>query len=313
MTLGRRPVRVLGALSVVGAALAPGPTSGVEGLSGVGGSGLLDVRSAEGLPHGSVRLETDALTYSLAAEAVPDDSVSVRLVDGGLQLAVGLGGWSEWWVRARFLARDRGSGDLERFPGDGRAGVKLLASLAAGRVHVALAADRNLWFGDRSRGGATDASDPAVTALVTVLLPLAGRDVGARLHLNAGYTAHGDDRGRTFDGSPLHFLPPVYPSGQNDRIDLRGALELRAVSTALFLELVMDRLRHPDVAYAEGPRFFNAGFRVALPASLSLRVATRASLAHDDESTTTFRPAEELYPDWQWGAAIGWTLRAQEE
>ena len=63
------------------------------------------------------------------------------------------------------------------------------------------------------------------------------------------------------------------------------------------------------MAYSESPRFFNAGFRVSAPASTTILVAAKVSLATDDESTAIHRPADDLYPDWQLGVAIAWEHR----
>jgi len=303
VSLARRPAG--GSLLLAAAlVLAAGPASAASGLATEGGSGLLDVRTAEGLPAGGVVVQAGAIHYSLDAERVPGSSAAVGVTDGGVQVALGAGGFGEAWIRGRFVREHADTASARIFPGDARAGVKLFTPALWGGLRAGVAADLSLGGGDRDRGGSTGARDPGVAGLLTVPLPLPGEEVRTYLHLNAGYRAHGDDSGRTFEGTPAYYLEPVYPAGRNDRVDLRGALEVRSPSTSLFLELVLDRLVHPGVAWSESPRFFNAGFRTHLLGPVSLRVASRVTLSHDDESTARFRPPEVLYPDWQWGMAL---------
>ncbi|MBZ0268991.1 hypothetical protein K8I85_12605, partial [bacterium] len=200
-------------------------------------------------------------------------------------------------------------GAAETFGADGSAGVKLRSPYAPPGTNVALLLEARLPTGDRARGGSTDSFDPGIAALLTVPLPLRGRDVRARIHLNVGYRVQGDDGGRTFADAPAYYLAPAYPAGDHDRIDLRGAIEVRGRGVTLFTELVLDRLRNDGVAWSEGPRFLDAGFRMESWGGTSVMMAARVSLAVDDISTTGFRFADDLYPDWQLGFALAWARR----
>lgn len=175
----------------------------------------------------------------------------------------------------------------------------------------------NLPWGQRERGFSTDGWDPALTALFTLRLPESSRRSSASLHVNVGYQWHQDDRGRAFEGWPLFYLEPVYPEGNNDRIDLRAALELGSERTVLFAELLLDHLVGEEVSFRESPRFFTPGFRHMLSACWSVLVASKIALAADDPGTTELRSPEKIYPEWQLGFAVTWRrpggLRDEDE
>lgn len=274
-----------------------------------GGGGLWAVRTAEVRPAGTVALQAASLLYRLEAGTVPGDDVDHDVTDTSFQLAAGFG-WGEAWVLGR-TARHAAGGDAETFAADGAAGVKLRSPVSLPGVRAALLLEAGLPTGNREGGGSTDSFDPGVSVLLTAPLPRPGRDVRARIHLNVGYRRRGDDAGRVFTGAPAYYLAPAYPAGDADRIDLRGAMEVRGRGVSLFLELVLDKLRNDGVAWSEGPRFLDMGFRMAAWRGTSVMAGVRATLAVDDVSTGGFRPADDLYPDWQLGLALAWARRPE--
>lgn len=286
----------------------PSFSDGPAGIALDGGGGLWAVRTAEVWPAGTVALQAVSLLYRLEAGTVPGDDIDHDVTDAAFQLAAGFG-WGEAWVIGRG-ARHAAGADAETFAADGAAGVKLRSPVSLPGTRAALLLEAGLPTGDRARGGSTDSFDPGVAALLTAPLPLPGRDVRARIHLNAGYRRRGDGAGRVFAGTPAYYLAPAYPAGDADRIDLRGAMEVRGQGVSLFLELVLDKLRGEGVAWSEGPRFLDMGFRMATGWGTSVVAGARATLAVDDVSTTG-RYADDLYPDWQAGFALAWARRPE--
>lgn len=274
-----------------------------------GGTGLLDVRTSEVPSYRSVDVQLASLSYSIPGGTVPDDPRKRRIADGGLQVTTGFGEYAEVWGRFPVFVHDVSDSSAVYVHRDGFVGAKIVASHPYWSMYPGLIVETNVPFGNRDRGASNDSWDPAVTGVLTVRLPDSNTFTAANLHFNLGYRSHGDVRGRTLEGTPLFYLDPIYPRGDNDRLDLRGALELRSERTTLFLELILDQLLSEDVAFSESPMFVSSGFRTSIGRSLSLLSAVKVSLASDDASTTRYRSADEIYPDWQLGLAIAWSRR----
>lgn len=304
--IGLAASRRRGAALAVGVVLAaPGSALAWPALSG--GSGLLDVRSADVTARDSFDVQFGAMSYGLSGGTVPGDSEDRTVLDGGLQITWGVTNWAEVWAQGNMAFVALGNSEVSNR--DGRAGLKVVYPGRVWGVLPGLVLDLNVPVGDRARGFSTDALDPGVTVLLTVPLPDSNRRSAAALHFNFGYRSHGDDRGRTFEGLPLYYLEPVYPEGQNDRIDLRAAVEIRSRETTLFMELLLDQLLHDDVAFRESPIFVSFGFRRNFLGNLSGLAGVKVALAADDPATTRFRSADDLYPDWQVGMALSWSRR----
>lgn len=293
------------ALLLVPAAADGGPAHG-------GGEGLFEVQSALGPPAGSLAVSFGGFAYSLEARRDPGGAGRRDVLDGGLQLSLGVGGWAQAFARldgAAFDNDDAGRAGLR----DGLLGAKIVLPPPSRWFNAGIAATLTLPWGDRERGFSTGGLDPGAALLVTFLLPEPNPTSVVRLHGNVGYRWRRDDRGRGYDGEPPWYLEPVYPDEGKDRIDLRGALELRASRITLFAELLADHLPDSGVSWSEGPIFLTPGLRLQLARRLSFTLASKVSLAVDDPATTGTRPPEELYPDWQLGFALTWSRFAEED
>ncbi|MFN8176680.1 MAG: hypothetical protein U0167_02070 [bacterium] len=302
----RRCGVLLGALS-----LASAPTGAHAYASAAGGRGLFDVRSADVPASGSVDVQISGAGYG-ATESNGIGRNDVKVVDGALQVDVGALGFGEVWgsFGAAMLSIDS-AGYRAYSLRDGRVGAKV--STGRGRFVPGLAVETSLPWGNRPRGFSTGSADPAITALLTIRLPEPSSATSASLHLNAGWRRGGDERGRGFEGWPLYFLEPVYPATDRDRIDARAALELSGRRATLFAELLLDQIQNDNLAFSESPIFLTPGFRFALSRSLSILLASKITLASDDPATTRYKPAEDLYPNWQLGFAIAWSHRGADE
>ncbi len=293
------------AVALLALALTAGAAHAWPSLSG-GGEGLLDVRSAPVGGPGALGIQIGSWSYQHSAGSVPGDRQDRFVSDGGLHVTYGIGGWGEAYLRGNlaFFAIDTFKPISNR---DAQVGLKVSSPRRYGPVIPGIVLDLNLPVGNRTRGFSTDALDPGLTALFTVPLPESNTFSAANLHFNLGYRAHGDDRGRTYEGWPLYYLEPVYPEGENDRLDLRAAVEVVSSETTLFGELLLDQLLHEDIAFSESPMFVSLGFRRGISDHFSLLGATKIALSSDDPGTTRFRDVEDLFPDWQFGLALAWS------
>lgn len=270
-----------------------------------GGEGLFEVQSALTPVGGAFSVAVTGAAYQVEKRREPGSNQDRSVADGGMQLTLGVGGWMEVYGRfdAALVSRDPATFLSYR---DGLVGAKVtlwssrwLAAGAAGSV--------SLPWGNRARGLSSGTSDPSADLLLTVPLPEPNAASAAALHLNVGYRWRGDDRGRTYDGHPLYYLEPVYPGGDGDRIDVRGALEFRARRVTLFAEAILDRMTSDAISFGEGPIWVTPGFRLLLTDHVSLLVASKMAISADDPATTAFRPPEEMFPDWQVGFALTWS------
>jgi hypothetical protein len=271
-----------------------------------GGTGLWDVRSARVPVPGTLSVRLGGTAYRIGADLVAGDPADRDLVDGGLQI-----GWIpierlEVWGNVN-AAVSRYDGETVFSARDSRIGAKY--GLADGRrFRAALLGHLNLPVGNRTRGFSTDAIDPNLTAAITLPLPDSNTITSAFVHVNLGYQWHLDDRGRAYEGWPPYYLEPVYPGGDKDRLDLRTAIEFRGEKATLFVELLLDRVLNGDVAFREGPIFLTPGFRYAFAETWSMAIASKITLASDDPSTTRYRPPDEMFPNWQLGFALTWSM-----
>lgn len=299
-------VRVLLLSLGIGPALA----SGVHAWPSLGGgTGLLDVRTVEVPTDRSIDAQFGFLTYSIPGGTVPNDPRTRRIADGGLHVTTGFGDYAEVWGVLPALVHDVSDSNAVYVHRDGFLGAKLVSPRSFRGMTGGLILETNVPYGNRARGASNDSWDPAITGLLTLRLPDSNTFTAANLHFNVGYHAFGDVRGRTFEGAPLYYQEPVYPKGDNDRLDLRGALEVRSERTTLFIELLLDQLLSEDLSFSESPLFLSSGFRAPLTESFSFLLAAKISLASDDLETTRFRSADDIYPDWQLGFAVAWSRR----
>ena len=299
--------RLLPALVLVAAAW-PAPDAGAH-LSQAGGSGLFDVRSAEVPVDRSV---TVATTGTLARLRADSETPRLYIADGGLTASVGVGGRTELYLRAGAAAWHSGSTDIFSYR-DGLVGAKLALPGRKRWLATGLDFGLNLPVGSRPRGFSTDSWDPSVTALFTVPLPESNTLTSSFVHLNVGYRHFGDTRGRGYEGLPWHYLEPVYPAGDKDRLDLRGGLELASRKITIFVELLLDRILNDEVAWRESPLFITPGLRMNVGDSWSLLAASKITMATDDgDATETLRTPEELFPTWQIAFAIEWARQGPE-
>jgi hypothetical protein len=300
MTRGR--LLLVGVPLLVAALTAPPAASEP---SHAGGTGLWDVRTARVPVRGTLAFQLSGTAFRITEDLVEGSPENRDLVDGGFQVS-----WSPVDRVELFglynAAVSSYAGSTSISPRDGRAGLKLgLPGL--GPFRTALVSHLNLPWGSRARGYSTDALDPNVTAALTLPISDSSPVSATTLHLNVGYQWHGDDRGRAYEGWPPYYLEPVYPGGNKDRLDLRGAFEFRGEKVALFFELVLDRILNDAIAYREGPLFLTPGFRYTVWRGLGISAASRIALASDDPSTTRYRPPHELFPDWQLAFALTWS------
>jgi hypothetical protein len=296
-------------LSALVLSFLPRPSHAAPSLAG--GEGLLDVRSALTPGPGVLSISTGGLAYRLAEDQDPSFSGERDVVDGALLVSLGIGESIEAFGRlAAALYETPDARPIS--PRDGALGVKLALPRAGRWLRSGLLGRVNLPWGNRDRGFSTGGLDPALGALCTVRFPESSAFSSASFHFNIGYQWHGDDRGRAFEGSPLFYLEPVYPESDNDRVDVRAAVEFASAKTTLFAELVLDHLVAEDVSSRESPRFLTPGCRFSVSRNLSLLLASKISLATDDAGTVRLRPPEEVYPDWQLGFALAWTNRPSD-
>lgn len=268
-------------------------------------AGLFDVQSAFAPPAGVWTVGLSGTLYQVETRREPGSAGDRDVLDGGLQVSAGVGGWLEVFGRfdAAGASNDAGSFLSSR---DGLLGAKVALPWHAKWLQAGVSGDVTLPWGRRARGFSSGSFDPGVALLLTVPLPESNGPTAAAVHLNAGYRRRNDDRGRVYEGRPLYYLEPAYPQDDSDRIDLRGAFEFRARSVTIFAEVILDQLVHPEIAFGEGPLFLTPGFRLALADRVSLLLASKVTLAVDTPATTRFRPPEEMFPDWQIGFALTW-------
>ena len=274
--------------------------------SAAGGRGLFDVRAAEVPASGSLEIQISGVGYTTTESNGLGTPRDVTLADGALQVALGIRGVAEVWGSFGSAVLSIDAEDYRAISvRDGRVGAKV--RLADGRLIPGLAVETSLPWGNVDRGFSTDSYDPTVTALLTIPFPESSQLTGANLHLNVGWSKHNDDLGRTFEGWPLYYLEPVYPSQGRDRLDLRAALEFSGRRTTLFAEVLLDQLQNDDLSFAESPIFLTPGFRYALSESFSFLLASKIAISADDPTTTRYKVPEEAYPDWQLGFALSWS------
>jgi hypothetical protein len=281
---------------VAGAALLP--QAARSQASNAGGEGLFDVRTATVPASGTFHLGFTGARYIVH----PEDDEFIRsdrtVWDMGLSMSGGIGNWLEVFGRTDavyYSAED----ETPISPADGLLGAKGLLPWGGKWVEACVAGSVNLPWGNRSRGFSSDSIDPSVAALITVPLPESNLFTSVRLHFNLGYHFFGDDLGKTFEDNPLYFLEPVYPRGDNDRVDMRTAVEFGSKKLTLFAELLLDDLRSDHIAWKENPLFLTPGMRAQFTDNISALLGAKVSLASDDASTTRYRPPDEIYPDWQ--------------
>jgi hypothetical protein len=271
-----------------------------------GGTGLFDVQTAHVPVSGSSSLGFSGVAYRVMdLEIVPASDRDV--VDWGVRGSLALwdrievwGRWNEAWIRV--------DGESEMSHRDGLLGAKLALPSKWPWMETALASSLNLPWADRERGFSTGAIDPSVSGLLTFHLPESNAATYSSLHVNLGYHFHGDSRGRAFEGNPLYYLEPVYPEGDNDRIDLRAAIEFGSEKMTIFAELLLDQLYESDeIKFQESPIFLTPGFRYSITESFSFMLASKVAISSDHESTTKFLPPEQIYPDWQLGFSFAWS------
>jgi hypothetical protein len=262
------------------------------------------VQSARIPRPGSFSVAVTGAAYQVERRREPGSTTDRIVADGGVQLTAALADRLELWWRYDAALTRHGSTALSYR--DGLAGAKV-AVLRAPWLAAAVAGNVTIPWGNRERGFSSDEWDPSGALLFTVPLSEPGALTTAAVHLNAGYRRRGDDRGRTYDGFPLYYLEPVHPGGDGDRVDLRGAVELRARRITLFAEAILDRMVSDDISPAEGPIWVTPGFRLALTEGVSLLVASKIAISADNPETDAFRPPEEMFPDWQIGFALTWS------
>jgi hypothetical protein len=299
-----------GAIAVAGLVapfLLPAPA--VAAPAQGGGEGLFEVQSARIPRPGSFSVAVTGAAYQVERRREPGSTTDRTVADGGVQLTAAFADRLEIW--GRYGAALTRSGTTAFSYRDGLAGAKV-ALLRGPRLAVAAAGDVTIPWGNRERGFSSDEWDPSGTLLLTVPLSRPGAMTTAAVHLNAGYRRRGDDRGRTYDGFPLYYLEPVHPGGDGDRVDLRGAVELRARRITLFAEAILDRMASDDISPAEGPIWVTPGFRLSLGRRVSLLVASKIAISADNPDTDAFRPPEEMFPDWQIGFALTWSRFGSE-
>jgi len=312
-----RPIRrVAPAVLTTSVLLAPG--GAVAYPSHSGGTGLFDVLSAHVPVAGSGSLGLAGVAYRVLDQDEPGRFGDRDVVDGGLRGSLSLWDRVEAWGACDFAytSVDRASATSVR---DGLLGAKLAIPSRVPWIETAVAGRVNLPWGKRSRGFSTGAWDPSVSALVSFHLPESNALTYATAHLNVGYTFHGDDRGRGFpiadagmgvdlESFPTYYLEPVYPKGDNDRLELRAAIELGSEKLGLFAELLLDQLPQSDhVSFRESPIFLTPGFRYSISESFGFMVTSKIALAADDPATTKFPSPESIYPDWQLGFSLAWS------
>jgi hypothetical protein len=268
-----------------------------------GGTGLFDVQSAHVPASGSVELGFSGVSYG-----VPErPGISGDVLDGGLRGSIALWGVVEAWGRWN-AAQSSVDGPAKWGTRDGAAGAKLALPSGVPWIETALAGSVNLDWGDRGRGFSTDARDPSVSALLTFRLPESNPATWAHIHVNIGWRFHGDTRGRAYEGVPAYYLEPVYPEADNDRLDLRAALEFGSRKLAVFGEVLLDQLdESPDLSFGESPIFLTPGFRYAISESFGFQLASKIALAADNPGTARLPAPEDVFPDWQLGFSFAWS------
>ena len=283
------------------------PQSARPQTSNAGGEGLFDVRTATVPAAGTIHLGYTSALYTVH----PQDEVFIRsdrtVWDMGLSISGGLLGWLEIFGRADGVYYS-GEEGTPISSADGLAGAKVLLPWGGKWVEACVAGSLNIPWGNRNRGYSSDSIDPEVAAIVTVPLPESNVFTSARLHFNFGYHFFMDELGKTFEDEPTYFLEPVYPRGENDRIDLRAAAEFGSKKLTLFAELLLDDLRSEDISFKENPLFLTPGMRAQFTESISALLGAKIALASDDQSTTKYLPPDEIYPDWQlvFGFTYSW-------
>lgn len=275
--------------------------------SNAGGEGLFDVRTATVPAAGTIRIGFTGARYVVH----PEDEVFIRsdrsVWDMGLSMCGGLMGWLEVFGRA-----DAVFYSVEDYtpisPADGLIGGKFLLPWGGKWVEACALGSLNIPWGNRKRGFSSESVDPSIAALITVPLPESNPSTSLRLHFNFGYHWFGDDLGKTFEDKPTYYLEPVYTRGQNDRVDMRTAVEFGSKKLTLFAELLLDDLRTEDVSFKENPLFLTPGMRFQFNENISALLGAKVSLASDDPATTKYRPPEQIYPDWQivFGFTYSW-------
>ena len=294
------------AVLVVGSLLVHGGSARAW-VSASGGTGLFDVRSAEVSGRGSVDVQASGVTYR-GDESNGLGRNQVDIVDGRLQVNVGLPGITEVWAAFGTAYYSQVGGAYRATSiRDGRVGGKI--RLGNGRFVPGLAVETSIPWGVRARGFSTGSFDPAVTALFTLHLPESNTLTGANLHANVGFRHQGDARGRGFEGWPLYYLEPVHPAFHRDQLDLRLALELTGRRTTLFAELLLDQLLSDGFSFRESPMFLTPGVRWSFTDSWSLLATSKITLSSDDPATTRYKSPDDLYPNWQFGFALAWSRR----
>jgi hypothetical protein len=277
--------------------------------SQAGGEGLFDVRTAAVPVSRSFSAALTGTRYVINPDQYPERfhiTQDLSVLAGGISLSGGIADRVEAF--ARFDAVRTKRGDLLSFaPSDGLLGVKVALPWGGRWMQTGLLASGKLSWGNRRRGFSTGSLDPELTALVTVPLPESNTLTSARLHFNIGYHWHGDSRPRGFDGVPPYYLEPVYPAGSKDRLDLRGALELRAERLTLFAEILLDQILAREVRFRESAMFLTPGLRYSLSESVAILLGSKIALATDDETTRKYRPPEDLYPEWQLVFGLSWS------
>ena len=269
-----------------------------------GGDGLFDVRTALVPPARAWAVSLGGAYYSLDDRQVPVGPAK-DVLDGGLTLSVAFLDRVE--VFARFGAAGTADSVSTVFSiRDGLLGSKVGLPWGPSWLATAALGTLNLPWGKRERGFSTGSVDPSLSALFTFAIPEPAPLNYSRLHVNVGYQWHGDDRGRVYEGWPLYYLEPPHPATDRDLVQLRAALEFGTSGLNLFLELLLDQLVSNDVAFWESPVFLTPGFRHSIGSSLSVLLASKVAISSDDPATTTFRPPEDMFPEWQLAFVLAW-------
>jgi hypothetical protein len=277
--------------------------------SHAGGGGLFDVRTAAVPVPRSLSVGLTGTRYGIDPDQYPERlhiTEDLSVLAGGISLSGGIADRIEAFARFDVVRTKRGS-ELSFAPSDGLLGVKIALPWGGKWLQTGLLASGKLSWGNRERGFSTESLDPELTALFTVPLPESNTLTAARLHFNFGYHWHGDSRARGFEGVPPFYLEPVYPAGSKDRLDMRGALELRAERLTLFAEILLDQILAREVRFRESAMFLTPGLRYSVSESVSFLLGSKIALASDDEQTQKYRPPEDIYPEWQLVFGVSWS------
>ena len=281
------------------------------------GGDLLSVRSADLLTRGLLTLSIGADFYeSLDAATYFGEDVSGRYTSFRLSAAYGIATWLELNAElpARSVSWESAPGGAEDVTGldSPSVGFKLglppkssMLSLALG-ARLCLPVGNELALGDGEDSFVlSSGSDVDCEVMLLATVDLTDR-FPARLHLNAGWSYHGDDAGKRFFPS---YYPPVGEGGDawdNDSVLLRGAVEFPGRSVDLFTEFRADLVNdRSSVALKENQLFITPGVRFRFGDGWTATGGVSMGISGDDRDTPGFDP-HNAYPDWTATVMIGY-------